>query len=463
MAIRAACRSFSGKLVLLALIATLILPPGQAWAARGGNPRYAAMIVDANTGTILHQSNADKSLYPASLTKIMTLLLAFEAIENGQLKLRDRIVISKAAAKAVPSKLDLKPGSSIRVEDAIYALVTKSANDIAIALAERIGGGSEAHFAVLMNRKAREIGMMRTNFTNASGLHNARQTTTARDMAKLARYVLNEYPQYYHYFSTRQFTYQGLTHRNHNRLMESYRGMDGFKTGYITQSGFNLVASARRGDQRLIGIVFGGVSANSRNAHMKALLDSGFDRLEQQVIMARAVPVPGRKPAEATEIASASSAAMLNRIDPAASDSHDETGFRARRVMKGAAFSEMIGEGDYDPAVSKRLETGLLAIAALKGDKGLRNYADNSDEDEARWAVQVGTFGSRAKTDRAIAQALQTLPAELAGEASPAIAPMKTRQGWLFRGRLTGLTRDQAAQACGILKDCMPVAPQSYR
>ena len=449
MAVCAARRCFLGVFAILAMVSAFL--PGSA-LARGGNPRYAAIVMDADTGAILHQSNADKVLHPASLAKIMTLLLTFEAIEKGELRLRDRVVVSRHAASVVPSKLDLKPGSSIRVEDAIYGLVTKSANDVAVALAEQIGGGSEAHFAVMMNRKAREIGMMHTNFVNASGLHNKRQVTSARDMAKLARYILTDYPQYYHYFGTRQFTYQGLTHRNHNRLMETYRGMDGFKTGYIGPSGFNLVASAKRGNHRLIGVVFGGVSANSRNAHMAALLDSGFDGLEQQVIMARAVPVPSRKPQAITQLASA-----LSDVVPAAGDARDGARWHGEgRVMKGAAFSEMIGEGDSDPAVSKRLETGMMAIAALKG----RPIEEN--EDEGRWAVQVGAFGSRAKTDRAIAQALQTLPSELAGEASPAIAPMKTRQGWLFRGRLTGLTQDQAAQVCTLLKDCLPVAPQSY-
>lgn len=449
MAVRAVHHCFLGVFAIVAIVSAFL--PGAA-QARGGNPRYAAIVMDADTGAILHQSNADKVLHPASLAKIMTLLLTFEAIERGQLRLRDRVVVSRHAASVVPSKLDLKPGSAIRVEDAIYGLVTKSANDVAVALAEQIGGGSEAHFAVMMNRKAREIGMSRTHFANASGLHNKRQVTSARDMAKLAQYILTDYPQYYHYFATRQFTYQGLTHRNHNRLMETYRGMDGFKTGYIGPSGFNLVASAKRGNHRLIGVVFGGVSANSRNAHMAALLDSGFDRLEQQVIMARAVPVPPRKPQAATQLAS-----VLSDVVPAAGDARDGTRWHGEgRVMKGAAFSEMIGEGDSDPAVSKRLETGMMAIAALKG------RPIEEDEDEGRWAVQVGAFGSRAKTDRAIAQALQTLPSELAGEASPAIAPMKTRQGWLFRGRLTGLTQDQATQVCSLLEDCLPVAPQSY-
>jgi len=240
--------------------------------------------------------------------------------------------------------------------------------------------------------------------------------------------------------------------------MEKYKGMDGFKTGYVAASGFNLMASARRGDRRLIGVVFGGRSAKSRNAHMATLLDSGFDRLEQQVIMARSIPVPSRKPVVPMQVAA------LDRISPRAGsveDMHSDRRWAGSKVMmKSAAFSEMIGEGDYDPAVSRRFETGLMAIAALRGKHGAR--VSSMSEDSGRWAVQVGAFGSRARTDRAIAQALQTLPPELAGEVSPAIAPLKTRQGWLFRGRLTGLTRKQAGQACRILKDCLPVSPQAY-
>lgn len=446
MAAPASRRFLCLALTLLTLVSAIAVSP--AWA-RGGNPRYAALVMDAETGMILHQSNPDKSLHPASLVKMMTLLMVFEAIESGQLRLRDRVTISRHASGMVPSRLGLDPGESIRAEDAIYALVTKSANDVAVALAEWIGGGSEARFAAMMNARARQIGMTHTHFVNASGLHSPRQVTTARDMAKLARYILTDYPQYYHYFSTRQFTYQGLTHRNHNRLMETYKGMDGFKTGYVTASGFNLVASARRGNHRLIGVVFGGMSANSRNAHMKTLLDSGFSQIEQQTIMARAVPLPDRKPQNGSIIL----AAAAEDIRPAAgySSRSDET-----NMVRGAAFDELIGEGDYDPAVSRRLETGMMAVAAVKGQHGGRAAP------EELWAVQVGAFGSRVRTDNAIAEALQALPAELAGEVSPAIAPLRTKRGWLFRGRLTGLTKEKAEHICRILSECLPVAPQSF-
>ncbi|HEU4838028.1 MAG TPA: D-alanyl-D-alanine carboxypeptidase family protein, partial [Micavibrio sp.] len=240
------------------------------------NNKYASIVVDAETGAILSQRYPDKRLHPASLTKVMTLLLLFEALDAGNVRLNDKIQISRHAANAQPSKLGLTPGSSIRVEDAILAVVTKSANDIATAIAEHLAG-SESRFALRMTRRARDIGMSKTTFKNAHGLHNPGQVTSARDMATLARYVLVRYPNYYRYFGTKQFTYRGKTYTNHNRLMNTYPGMDGFKTGFINASGFNLIASAKHGNKRLIGVVFGGRSWKSRNDHMASLLNTGFE------------------------------------------------------------------------------------------------------------------------------------------------------------------------------------------
>lgn len=413
------------------------------------NPKYASIIMDANTGIILHESNADKRLYPASLTKIMTLLLTFEALEEGRLRLSDPVPISRHAASMPPSKLDLPVGSTIRVEDAIYALVTKSANDIATALGEKLGG-SESHFAVMMNRKAREIGMTRTTFMNASGLHNSQQLSTARDMARMARYVINNYPRYYTYFGTRNFTYRGVSYHNHNRLMGSYKGMDGMKTGFIQPSGFNLVASARRGNQRLIGVVFGGRTASSRNAHMAALLDRGFGKMSSVLVASAApksAPLPQRKPAAGATVAS------LTTINTAAGYSAAQQE-RMRGFLQNNVFQSAIGEGDYDPAESRRVETGLVAIAALR-ENGIEKEADKS------WSIQVGAFSSRAKTDKALQHAQKKLPAEFR-QADAIIVPLKTKKGWLFRGRLHGYDRESAARACNYLKDCLPVSPQAY-
>lgn len=312
----------TGFFVILMMFMTVLPSTAEAKKRPAGNPLYASIVVDSDTGVILHQANPDKKLHPASLTKVMTLLLLFDAMDAGKIRSNDFIKISRHAASASPSKLDLPAGSSIRVKDAILALVTKSANDIAIAVAEHVGG-SEANFAKMMTARAHTLGMNNTIFRNASGLHNPGQVSTARDMAIMARYVINRYPDYYRFFSTKNFTYQGRTYANHNHLMKSYKGMDGMKTGFINPSGFNLVASAVRGNQRLIGVVFGGRSARSRDAHMKDLLDQAFRDVSRNdpkiasakgtlgtVAMARtetpvSVPTPERKPGNAETSSSA--------------------------------------------------------------------------------------------------------------------------------------------------------------
>lgn len=255
-------------------------------AAGARTERHAALILDANTGTVLHGDDADELRHPASLTKMMTLYLTFETLETGRLKMSDMITISERAAAVAPSKLDLAPGDAISVSDAIKAVITKSANDIAVALAEKIGG-SEANFVRLMNTRAREIGMSKTHFENASGLPNDDQVTTARDMATLALHLQDDYPAYYPLFATSAFSYQGKTYRNHNTMLNNFAGIDGIKTGYTRASGFNLVTSLRRGERHLIGVVFGGETAAARNGEMRILLTRA---------LARASTVRSRKP-----------------------------------------------------------------------------------------------------------------------------------------------------------------------
>jgi D-alanyl-D-alanine carboxypeptidase len=252
--------------------------------ARGN--RHAALILDANTGAVLHSVDGDAPRHPASLTKMMTLYLTFETLQSGRLKMSDMLTMSRHAAAAAPSKLDLDPGDQISVSDAIRAIVTKSANDIAIALAEKIGG-SEPNFARLMNARAREFGMSGTHYENASGLPNDEQITTARDMATLALRLQDDFPQYYPLFSTRIFSYRGKSYRNHNTMLRTFAGVDGIKTGYTRASGFNLVTSWHRGRRHLIGVVFGGSTASKRNAEMRALLTR---------MVSRASPIKTRKP-----------------------------------------------------------------------------------------------------------------------------------------------------------------------
>lgn len=240
-------------------------------SASAAKDRHAALILDANTGAVLHQKDGDTLRHPASLTKMMTLYMTFELLQSGRLKMSDRLTISDAAASVAPSKLDLKPGSQIAVSDAIMALITKSANDIAVALAEKVGG-TEANFVRLMNARAREIGMPKTNFENASGLPHPAQVTTARDMATLALRLQDDFPKYYPLFATQNFNYGKKSYRNHNTMLKTFSGIDGIKTGYTRASGFNLVTSWRRGNQHLIGVVFGGKTAAERNTEMRVLL-----------------------------------------------------------------------------------------------------------------------------------------------------------------------------------------------
>jgi D-alanyl-D-alanine carboxypeptidase len=236
------------------------------------NPPYAAIVVDANSGSILHGANPDALRHPASLTKIMTLYLLFEQVEAGKLRLDSRLEVSDHASQQAPSKLGLVPGQTLSVEDAIRALVTKSANDAAVVVAEAVGGDEDT-FARMMTRKARALGMSRTVYNNASGLPDEDQLTTARDQATLGRAIQDRFPKYYRYFATPSFTYHGRALRNHNKLLGRVEGIDGIKTGYTRASGFNLVSSLRRGNRHLVAVVIGGSSGGARDARMRALLE----------------------------------------------------------------------------------------------------------------------------------------------------------------------------------------------
>jgi D-alanyl-D-alanine carboxypeptidase len=241
------------------------------------SPRYSAIIVDGNSGATLTATDPDGSRHPASLTKIMTLYLLFERLESGKMKLDTEMPVSEHAADQDPTKLDLRPGSTIKVEDAIKGLITRSANDAAVVIAEAIGG-SEDEFATMMTRKARALGMSRTVYRNANGLPNDEQVTTARDQATLGRAIQDRFPRYYRYFSTTSFTFRGQNIRNHNHLLGSVDGVDGIKTGYTRSSGFNLVTSMHRGNRFLVGVVMGGRSGGSRDAIMRGLLAENLSK-----------------------------------------------------------------------------------------------------------------------------------------------------------------------------------------
>lgn len=238
--------------------------------------RYASIAVDADSREILHAREIDALRYPASLTKMMTLYLVFDAIEARQVSLDDRMTVSANASAQPPVKLGLKRGAQISLHDAVQALAVKSSNDVAVVLAEHIAG-SEINFAAQMTRKARALGMTRTTYKNASGLPDPDQVTTARDQAKLADNLLRVHRRHYHYFGQETFTWKGRTLRNHNTLLGNVAGVDGFKTGYTRDSGYNLTISAQREGRRIIAIVLGGASGKSRDRHMAQLVDRAFD------------------------------------------------------------------------------------------------------------------------------------------------------------------------------------------
>src|SRR4051812_12664651 len=250
------------------------------------SPPYADMVMDANTGAVLHAENADSLRHPASLTKIMTLYLLFEQIEAGKLRLDSRLEVSEHAAEQAPSKLGLAPGQSIAVEDAIRALVTKSANDAAVEVAEAVGGDEDS-FARMMTRKARALGMSRTVYANASGLPDDDQITTARDQATLGRAIQDRFPRYYRYFATPAFVYRGHAMRNHNKLLGRVEGVDGIKTGYTRASGFNLVSSVRRGNRHIVAVGLGGAPRGARAAPLRSLCEDEIASASTQRTVAR--------------------------------------------------------------------------------------------------------------------------------------------------------------------------------
>jgi D-alanyl-D-alanine carboxypeptidase len=272
-------------------------------ASESYSPQFASIIVDGNSGSVLQSTSPDGLRHPASLTKIMTLYLLFERLESGKMKLDTEMPVSQHAADQDPTKLNLRAGQTIRVEDAIKGLVTRSANDAAVVIAEAIGG-DEDDFAQMMTRKARSLGMSKTVYRNANGLPNDEQVTTARDQATLGRAIQERFPRYYRYFSTSTFNWRGQSIRNHNHLLGSVEGVDGIKTGYTRASGFNLVTSMRRGNRHLIGVVLGGRSGGSRDAIMRNLL---AENLEKGATTHTVVAVTERNGADASvDVADAS-------------------------------------------------------------------------------------------------------------------------------------------------------------
>jgi len=401
----------------------LVLCAAVLLAGAPAQARYASIVVDFETGQVLHETNADTRNYPASLTKMMTLYLAFEALQHGELTLDQQLDVSRRAAGMPSSKLGLRAGEKITVKNVILALVTKSANDAAVVMAEALGG-KEFKFARLMTKKARALGMAKTNFRNASGLPNRGQLSTARDMATLARALIRDYPHFYELFSTPQFTYHGRTHRNHNRLLRSYEGTDGIKTGYIRASGFNLVASTVRDGRRLIAVVFGGKTPRSRDRHITKLMDTAFSQLAQ-IGVAKIPDPPAPKPLRVVAGLSVASA--------------DDVPMDAEPMDAAAPAPLDIGEGDIDIAEVNATEQVAVSLG---------------------WGVQVGAF-YKARTAEQAALSAATRAPELLGDARVLVTDIRGQRGRIYRARLIGLSESGARNAGDRLKaanvDCLVV------
>jgi D-alanyl-D-alanine carboxypeptidase len=340
------------------------------------SPAFSSIVVDGNSGAILSSNNPDASRHPASLTKIMTLYLLFERLDAGKMKLDTEMQVSARASDQAPTKLGLRPGQTIRVEDAIKGLVTRSANDAAVVIAEAIAG-DEDDFATLMTRKARSLGMLKTVYRNASGLPDDDQVTTARDQSTLGRAIQERFPRYYRYFSTVAFNFRGHSITNHNHLLGTVEGVDGIKTGYIRASGFNLVTSMRRGNRHLVGVVLGGRSGSSRDAIMRSLL---VENLEKASTKRTVVAIAERNAADANaDVAEAEAAtqpaqpvqvqgamqAMPASAEPAAAPA-TRSAAPAQRTAT-AAVAQPKSESKFEPAP---LTSGVIQtqpIAAIPG------------------------------------------------------------------------------------------------
>jgi D-alanyl-D-alanine carboxypeptidase len=379
-----------------------------AWPGTG-LARTAAIVVDADTGTVLEATEATARWYPASLTKVMTLYLTFEQIEAGHLKLDEALTVSPHAAAEPATELGLGSGSKITVSDAILAVILQSANDAAVVLAERIGG-TEYAFAGRMTEKAKELGMAKTVFRNATGLPDPDQVTTARDMAVLASALLHDYPQYYHFFSTTSFTYHGQTFGTINGILSRYEGADGIKTGFTCGSGYNLIASAKRNGRRLIGVLLGSHTNFERHSEMGRLLDAGF--------------------------------------------AIDLTKMAQKQVLTDLASN---GE-DKDPPPS-------LQLSALECAYGVSPTGTDAMMSGGRlpgWGIIFGAFPNRGQAQTALSRARATLSPVMDG-GRPAIIPRQWEGMRRYSALLVGLSREQAGKACkrlwGAGAYCLALSP----
>lgn len=427
-----------------------------------GAAPYAAIVIDARDGKVLHSRSADQRLHPASLTKMMTLYMAFEAVTAGRISLDRKVRVSRHASRQVPSKLYLRTGQSVTIRDLIRATAVKSANDAAVALAEALGG-SEHDFARQMTVRARQLGMKNTAFRNASGLTAKGQYSSARDMAILGRALFYDFPQYYNLFGRKQTTAAGKSIRSTNRrLLGSYRGADGIKTGYTNAAGYNLVSSAERGSERIIAVVFGGKSSRWRNARTAELLNMGFSRAPTRVAVVKPShirrsatltrsPMPRPRPGSEAPSLLAQAGSVL--LPNAANASEAQVIFSAQAPRRspapalrpGTAIAEAVMTPIPRPNAGPAQGASLVPQTTAAGG----------------WAVQLGVFSDRETAIAELASAALG-PFEKVSSAGREVSALKLSGGEAYRARLTGFDRASAQSICNSLKsqgkDCLPVA-----
>jgi len=471
-------------LVLLVFAGPALTPPAAA------NDRYAAIVIDAKTGKTLFARSADSKRYPASLTKMMTLYVLFEELDAKRLTLSTKLTVSANAAKQPPSKLGLKAGSTIKVEDAILALVTKSANDIAVVVAEHIGG-SVSGFAARMNRTARALGMNSSTFRNPHGLPDSRQVTTARDLVRLAQALQDRFPSYYPYFAKRSFTHRGVRIRNHNRLLGSVEGVDGIKTGYTRASGFNLVTNVDRDGRHIIAVVMGGKTASRRDAHMRALIakylpkakrgarstpvviaDTGGDTdavtaVEAVAALANDARVPRARPDveanDAEVLAYAAAEAPTDVVGAAmaevettegdvseaedAADLDDPIAARIQSASSVAEFADisLSEEGGPDPIAKltqfARIRAGVDDVIAAPAGAG-----------QGGWHIQIGAVPTQEGAEALLEKAQASMGPVLAS-LHPVTQAVEHGGDTLYRARFSGFSDKAEARAtCSKLK-----------
>jgi len=393
------------------VIALALFGSSPAWAGK-----YASIVIDLDTHQVLHARDADEVRHPASLTKVMTLYLVFDALDAGKLKLSDRMNVSKAASRAQPSKLGLKAGATIKVEDAIRALVTKSANDVAIVIAEKLGG-TEAKFVTKMNAKADELGMAATTFRNSSGLPDKKQVTTARDMAKLAEAVYADHKDRYNYFSLSSFTWNKRKYANHNELLRRVHGVDGIKTGFTNASGYNLMASAEREGRRVIAVMMGGTTGRSRDQHVADLLEAAFMEINGTLTADNDLRARIAFGDRGNMTADSLAMAQLRRLTES-----DDT------ALVSATGSALVAElGDEDSAIGSTEEGDEGFEEVAQGDSEAAEGTDAEGADAAA-ADPIGALieASPATTELAGAPALATAAPVAASTESAAAAPVTT-------------------------------------